>query len=257
MTDLPLIAVDIGNSSTKIGWAFSAATAGGFPAPKETRSFATEEPPSGELLSSLPRERCHWHIASVHREGTRLLSEWLKQHRGDDEILLLTHRDLPIDVRVEFPDRVGLDRLAAAVAANTLRRADRAAIVVGAGSAITVNVIAADGAFEGGVILPGFRMSAEALYGADLLPLAILSPNEQPPPVVGKNTEDAIRSGLFWGAVGAVREIIERIAASLAQPPEIYVTGGDLRQFAEYLGNEASYVPNMVLSGIAVAAVRR
>jgi type III pantothenate kinase len=257
MTDSPLIAVDIGNSSTKIGWAFESAARGGLPAPKETRSFITGQSPPEGLLSGLPREQYRWHIASVHREGTRLLTEWLKQRRGDDEVRLLTHRDLPIELRVEYPERVGLDRLAAAVAANILRRPDRAAIVVGAGSAITVNVVSADGAFEGGVILPGFRMSAEALYGADLLPLAVLSPNEAPPPVVGKNTEEAIRSGLFWGAVGAVREMIERISGPLAQPPEVYVTGGDLRQFAEYLGDEASYVPSMVLSGIAAAAARR
>ena len=75
--------------------------------------------------------------------------------------------------------------------------------------------------------------------------------------MVGKNTEGAIRSGWFWGAVGAVREVIDRMTGQLEQQPEIYVTGGDLRRLAEYLGDEASFVPNMVLSGIAVAAARR
>src|SRR5207247_7904642 len=111
----------------------------------------------------------------------------LAADRADDKIRMLTHRDLPIQARVDFPDRVGLDRLAAAVAANVIRRQSRPAIVIDAGSAITVDFVAADGAFEGGVILPGFRMSAEALYGADLLPLAVLSPDDEPPAVVGKN----------------------------------------------------------------------
>jgi type III pantothenate kinase len=189
----------------------------------------------------------------VHREGTRVLQAWLQQSRPGDEVRLLTHHDLPIATRVEFPDRVGLDRLAAAVAANVLRTAEAPAIVIDAGSAITVDLVAADGAFEGGVILPGFQMSAQALSSADLLPVARFSPDEIPA-VIGKSTEAAIRSGLFWGAVGAVREIIQRMSAELDREPEIFVTGGALRRLAEHLDDEASFVPNMVLSGIAIAA---
>ena len=151
---------------------------------------------------------------------------------------------------------MGLDRLAAAVAANVLRDASRPAIVIGAGSAITVNLVAADGAFEGGVILPGFRMSAEALYGADLLPLTVLAPNDEPPPIVGKNTEAAIRSGLFWGAVGAVREI----SAANVRPARSAAANLCHRRrpaaARQHLGDSARFIPNLVLSGIAAAAPR-
>jgi len=256
MTSSPLIAVDIGNSSTKIGWDFDLPAGGTIPTPRETRSFPTGQDPPDSLAPALPREPCRWHIASVHREGSRILGDWLGAQRTNDSIRQLTFNDLPIVARVDHPDRVGLDRLAAAVAANLLRNSGRPAIVVGAGSAITVNLVAADGAFEGGVILPGFRMSAEALYGADLLPLTVLSPNDEPPPVVGKNTEAAIQSGLFWGAVGAVREAVQRITNQLDEPPLIFVTGGDLRQLASYLGDSARFIPNLVLSGIAAAAAR-
>jgi type III pantothenate kinase len=254
MSDVPLIAVDIGNSSTKIGWSFQTAAEDGLPAPQNVKSIATGQSPPESLAAMLPQERCRWHIVSVHREGTRVLTKWLQSHRGHDEVRVLTHRDLPIPTRVDFPDRVGLDRLAAAVAVNAIRSRSRAAIVVDAGSAVTVDLVAADGVFEGGVILPGFRMSAEALYGADLLPLAVWSPEEEPPAVVGKNTEAAIRSGLFWGAVGAVREIVERMSASLEAPPNVFVTGGDLRQLTQQLGDVATFVPHMVLSGIAISA---
>lgn len=251
-----LIAVDIGNSSTKTGWFGESSFGATLPEPSGTLSFATGLAPSDDVLAKLPQEPSRWHIASVHREGSRIMQAWLTAKRPRDDVRLLTHADLPISCRIDRPDRVGLDRLAAAVAANMLRAKDRAAIVVDAGSAITVDLVASDGAFEGGVIMPGFKMSAEALDKADLLPLATLAPNDEPPPVVGKSTELAIRSGLFWGAVGAVREIIDRMATQLAEPPEIYVTGGDLRRLAEQLGDEASFVPNMVLSGIAVAAAR-
>jgi type III pantothenate kinase len=256
MTSSPLIAVDIGNSRTKIGWDFGAAAAGQLPTPRETRSFPTGQLPPESLASALPQSLCRWHISSVHREGARILKDWIGAQRTNDVVRLLTNNDLPIVARVDHPERVGLDRLAAAVAANLQRDSGRPAIVVGAGSAITVNLVASDGAFEGGVILPGFRMSAEALYGADLLPLTVLAPNDDPPPIVGKNTEAAIQSGLFWGAVGAVREAVQRISDQLDQPPQIFVTGGDLRQLASYLGNSARFIPNLVLSGIAVAAAR-
>jgi type III pantothenate kinase len=250
-----LIAVDIGNSATKVGWFDSTAErVGTLPKPVATCKFNTGEQPGNGFSATLPAEASEWQMVSVHREGTRTLCDWIAANRPNDAVRTLGWCDLPIEARVDFPERVGLDRLAAAVGANRLRNADRPAIVIGAGSAITVNVVAADGGFEGGAILPGFRMSAEALFGADLLPLTLLAPNDTPPPLVGKNTEDAIRSGLFWGAVGAVREVVARISTTLAVQPQIFVTGGDLRQFTQYLEADAQFVPDLVLSGIAVAA---
>lgn len=248
-----LIAVDIGNSATKLGW-FDVQAAG-LPTLEGVQSFPTGTSPPGSLLAALPAEACQWLVSSVQREGTRLVSQWIHAQRPADLWRVLTHADLPIRTSVEFPEKVGLDRLAAAVAVNVLRDAGRPAILVGAGSAITVNCISADGVFEGGAILPGFKMQADALFGgADLLPLALLAPENEPPPALGKNTEAAIRSGLFWGAVGAVRELIAQMSAAMTTQPQVFVTGGDLRQLAEHLGNDARFVPNLVLSGIAVAA---
>jgi type III pantothenate kinase len=255
MSDSALVAVDIGNSGTKLGWSFSSLPAGELPVPRQTSGFATGQLPPAELAAALPSKQLRWRVASVHREGARLLAEWVNVQRPGDEFVLLTYRELPIEVRTISPERVGMDRLAAAVAANAIRAKDRSAIVVDAGSAVTVDLVSADGAFEGGAILPGFRMSAEALFGADQLPLTLLAPNDQPPAALGKDTGSAIRSGLFWGAVGAVREIVERLRGELAAPPDVFVTGGDLRQLAAYLDG-ASYVPNMVLSGIALSAGR-
>src|SRR5262249_12952781 len=161
------------NSATKLAWfeESGSQTNLGLPAPAAMQSIATGQAPPGDLLAALPNQHCTWDIASVHREGLRRLLHWIKSQRPNDQVRQVTHGDLSLVVRLEHPDRVGLDRLAAAVAANVIRNPLRPAIVVDAGSAITVDLVAADGAFEGGVILPGFRMSAEALYGADLLPL--------------------------------------------------------------------------------------
>ena len=121
---------------------------------------------------------------------------------------------------------------------------------------MTVNFIDSAGVFQGGVILPGFRLIARALSaGTDLLPTVDTSFHTTTPPhVSGKSTEEAIRSGLFWGGVGAIRELIGRVSAELDSPPQLYVTGGDAKLLVKFLSPDAVFVPDLVLQGIALAA---
>jgi type III pantothenate kinase len=257
MSAAKLVAVDIGNSYAKLGLfapdAIAQQSAGELPSPAKTTDFPTAQGPSAQVLNWLPNHPLIWRATSVNRAGSDRLTAWLQQHRPDDDLQFLTRDSFSIAVKVDEPDKVGLDRLAAAVAANVLRPENTPAIVVGAGTAITVNLISEQGAFLGGAILPGFRLSAEALYGgADFLPLALLEPNAEPPSPVGRNTEHAIRSGLFWGAVGAVRELITRMKLELATQPALFITGGDLRRLSLVLDEQAHYLPHLTLSGIAI-----
>ena len=156
--------------------------------------------------------RAAWWIGSVNRPAATSLIDWLRAERPDDPITLLAAGDLPLVVAVERPDMVGVDRLLDAVAANRLRRPGRPAIVVDVGTAITVDLVSADGAFRGGAILPGIAMSARAMHEfTDLLPLIEMSELGSPPPAVGTSTVSAMRSGLFWGAVGSIRELVGRM----------------------------------------------
>ena len=250
----PIIAVDIGNSSIKFG-RFEVILPMQLPEPTWVASFPTSHDFSPETFSDLPAS-IRWRVASVQREAEVRLANWVQKHRPQDDYQQLSYRDLPLNVALPQPEKVGLDRLAAAVAANALREQTRAAIVVSAGSALTINLISPAGAFLGGSILPGFRMSAQALASAtDLLPLALLETAAEPPPALGQSTAAAIRSGLFWGAVGAVREIIARY--SMTHPhPNLFVTGGDLQRLAPLMGDQACFVPNLVLTGIALATLQ-
>ena len=127
-------------------------------------------------------------------------------------------------------------------------------ILVDTGSAITVDFVSADGVFRGGAIMPGIDMSARALHEfTDLLPLVSLNELGASPPALGISTVTAIRSGLYWGAVGGIRELIARLSASLAQPPALFLTGGAAAHLAGVLGLEARYEPHLVLSGVALA----
>ena len=129
---------------------------------------------------------------------------------------------IPISVEVDSPETVGLDRLLNAVAANEIKPTSRPAIVIDSGTATTVNLISAQGSFCGGAILPGLEMSAKALhfYTAVLPLLPVQDLGGETPVAPGRNTREAIRNGLFWGQIGAIRELVHQICRQqgLAEP---------------------------------------
>ncbi len=181
---------------------------------------------------------------------------WLESRTGDTRESMTAER-LPLVVDVERPDLVGMDRLASALAANRLRRPESAAIVIDIGSAITVDLITRAGAFAGGAILPGIAMSARAMHDfTDLLPLVMMSEFGAPPAPLGASTTAAMRSGLFWGAVGAARELAARLSAG-SPATQVFLTGGAASAVASLIvseaGEPAEYVPHLTLGGIALA----
>jgi type III pantothenate kinase len=123
------------------------------------------------------------------------------------------------------------------------------------GTAITVNLVSSSGAFLGGAILPGIAMAARALHEfTDLLPLLDMQSLAEPPPALGTNTVEAMRSGIYWGAVGGVRHLIELLAGSVQGEPMVVLTGGAAPAVATLLAHQARYEPHLVLAGIALAA---
>lgn len=135
---------------------------------------------------------------------------------------------VPMRLEVREPDRVGADRLCAAYAA--WRLAGGAAVVVDAGTAITVDGVRADGAFAGGAILAGPHLTSEALRrGTALLPA---TPTALPARVLGRTTEEALAAGVGYGLGGAVRALIARAAEELREPVRVVGTGGALSRLA-------------------------
>lgn len=245
-----LVTAGIGNTTVKVGLVKSCGPSS-WPEWLARREVPTANFDPATLSEMLPEQAVEWYIGSVQRTVESRLRDWVRLHRQQDHYRLLTFEDLPLKIQVEVPARVGLDRLAAAVAVNRLRDPARPAIVIDAGTAITVNLITPDGVFQGGVILPGLGLTARALsMGTDLLPLVAAEVYSEPPPVVGKSTEAAIRSGLFWGNVGAVREIVDRVHGELAQTPQVFVTGGDAQRLVDFIAPDAKFAPDLVLAGI-------
>ena len=66
-----------------------------------------------EVAEQLPQEACRWRVASVHRSAQQMLHQWQQASRAGDDYVALPYRDLPLEINVEFPERVGMDRLIA------------------------------------------------------------------------------------------------------------------------------------------------
>ncbi|MBY6090127.1 type III pantothenate kinase [Pseudooceanicola sp. 502str34] len=136
---------------------------------------------------------------------------------------------LPVAPRVDEGTRPGPDRLANAVGAFDRYGGD--VVVVDFGTATNFDVVAEDGAYVGGVIAPGVNLSLEALHqGAAALPHVDVT---RPERVIGTNTVACIQSGVFWGYVGLVRGICERIKDEYGRPMKIISTGGLAPLFAQ------------------------
>lgn len=197
-------------------------------------------------------------IAGSHPESCdRLVGEWPLE--GCQPIVISGYQQIPIEVDVEVPGRVGVDRLLNVFAAGRMLRGDQPVIVVDSGTATTVDLMTSDSIFRGGSILPGLRLSAHAMhdYTARLPLLNVDDELAALPDVPGRNTEAAMRAGLFIGQLGAVRELVSRLSLAAAEQfresvaAQVFVTGGGGRQLASHL-TQATYVDSLPLHGLAM-----
>src|SRR5262249_10876257 len=117
------------------------------------------------------------------------------------------------------------------------------------GTAVTIDALAQDGQFLGGLILPGLDLMAEALAtgtaGLTRGPGAIA--------LFPRTTADAIASGAVQSICGAIERMERALAQRLAEP-QILLTGGGAAVICSYLGRSAQVVPNLVLDGLRIAA---
>ncbi len=165
-----------------------------------------------------------WAVAGVHPARRDRLVAWLRE-RGDDVRVLADYRELPLRVAVDAPERVGIDRLLNAVAVAPRVPPGTAAVIIDAGSAVTVDLVDGTGVFRGGAILPGLQLMGRALnaYTA-ALPL-VVDFGAAPPTVPGTNTTAAITAGVYHTVCGGIDRLVERLR-SVAEPARVFFTGG-------------------------------
>jgi type III pantothenate kinase len=182
---------------------------------------------------------------------TRLLEDW-KATPWPEPRVIRDRLAIGVATSVDSPDRVGLDRLLNAKACACLKRNGQPVIIVDSGTATTVDLVLGNGTFAGGTILPGLELSAKSLHSYTAL-LPQLTPADlrgPAPPVLGKNTEAAMRSGLYWGQVGAIREIVQRLSDQLAphQPLLLFTGGGGTLLAPHFTGARSE--PFLALQGL-------
>jgi type III pantothenate kinase len=166
-----------------------------------------------------------WVLASVQPHRCGRLCRWL-QRQGDCVEQLEFASQLPLSVALEKPDHVGIDRLLNAVAVKRVLPPGQPAILVDAGSAVTVDWLDPTHTFRGGAIFPGLRLMAEALHRyTAFLPLVSLS--AVVPELPGTATVPAMQAGIFWAVVGGIDRAARRLCRLAPTEPKLFLTGGD------------------------------
>ena len=160
--------------------------------------------------------------------------------------------DFPIDV--DEPRSLGADRAVNAIAAHATYPGDL--IVVDFGTATTFDVIDFNGAYKGGIIAPGINLSLDALvnHTAKLPRIAIESPRDAT--VTGRNTEDQMLIGVFWGYVAMMEGLIARMRTEIGRPAKVVATGGLALLFEEHTSLFDHVDPDLTIEGLAILAAR-
>lgn len=221
-----LLAVNVGNTETSLGvfrdqelaWRWRMATVpertgdelavlfGGF---LEQQGLSFDRHVTGVVISS------------VVPSATEALRDMVRRYFGFPPVVVETGIRTGIPVLVDNPKEVGADRVVNAVALAA--KYGGPAIAVDVGTATTFDAVSDDGEYLGGAIAPGVRISARALYEqtARLVLVELTAPKS----AIGKNTVEALQSGLVYGHAAMIDGVVERMAKELGDPT-VVITGG-------------------------------
>jgi len=188
-------------------------------------------------------------VSSVKADWTKLIQQIVQDNLGEKIHIIGKDIPLPMDLAVDEPDKIGTDRVVSAAAAYAV--VEDAVVVADFGTAVTIDLVDERGVFLGGVICPGFEISAEALkQNTAQLPKVKVT---RPKTAYGKTTNQAINCGLYYSAVATLQEIIRRYAEKISRWPHTILTGSAAKIIKDDCEFIDSYVPNLAVKGIALA----
>ena len=248
-----LVVADIGNTRIKWGLCNDGGIARSVSLPDDSDSWQQQ------LTLWRLEGRLNWCLASVQPARTERLADFLRS-RGDTVRVLHRYSELPLALKVEKPEQVGLDRLLNVLGAKALIVPGTPAIVVDAGTAVTVDLLDDEGAFAGGSIFPGLRLMAEALHDHTAL-LALVDTQGPVPLVPAGTTTNAIAAGIHWAVAGGISALLRTLSLtvpSLEAKVPVFLTGGDAPKIQFNLLDRDLFQyqlrPTLTLEGIRVAA---
>lgn len=240
------LAIDIGNTNITLG-VFSGETL------EETfRLPSDRELPQSEyelLLKTLFKnysiDSCA--IGSVVEELTSVLQRATDNVFGISTFVLTYASEHGLKLDLQTPQEVGADRIANAFGAKELYKLP--AIVVDLGTATTFDIVASDGHFKGGVIMPGLNMQLKSLnLSTSKLPRIEASFSER---AIGDSTENAILSGVIRGSASAIEGLINQCELELGEKACVIATGGYSSLISKYMLRQFDYInPSLTLQGL-------
>ena len=153
-----------------------------------------------------------------------------------------------LNIKIDNPAQLGADLVAGAVGAIDAYKMP--CVIIDMGTASTVSVLDRNGAFLGGVIAAGVRLTLKALTENTAQLPAI--PIEAPKSVIGTNTTESMQSGLVYGTASMIDGLLEKITAELDETPTVLATGGLSKEVISHCKTNIIYNENLLLEGLRV-----
>jgi len=244
-----IIAIDIGNTETTVGIGSNGVW--------ESYRFTTRDANTSDELLALFNSTLDLDadsknqiagsiVCSVVPQVTNNMVQAIEKFLNSIPIVVGPGVKTGLKVNIDNPKELGPDRIANSVAGYKIAESD--VVIVDLGTATTFDVVNAKKEYLGGAIAPGIKISLDALTSktASLKSVEL----DLPKKVVGKNTYEAIQSGLIYGHASMIDAMIEKLLQELGTKPKIILTGGLSETINPALNLNAAYEEDLTLIGL-------
>jgi type III pantothenate kinase len=251
-----LLAFDVGNTTVAVGL---------FRGPKLAKSWKikTDRDKTGDEYGAVllnlfqvagldPKQIEAAILSSVVPPLTPVMQEMCRTYFGLDPLVVGPGLRTGMPILYENPLEVGADRIVAAVAAY--EKHGGPAVIVDFGTATTFDAVSAKGEYLGGAIAPGIQIAAEALYlkTARLPRIEIRKPKQ----AIGRTTVSSMQSGLYFGYIGLVTNIIDEVRKEIGKNAKVIATGGFGGEITPEVPAIDHYEPDLILEGLRIVYER-
>ena len=244
-----IIAVDIGNTETTVGigskdnWDSYRFTTRDTNTPDELLALFNS---TFQIKSEVKKDIEGAIICSVVPQATNSFSEAIRKYLNLEPVIVGPGIKTGLRVNIDNPKELGPDRIANSVAGYLITETDT--VVIDLGTATTFDVVSKNKEYLGGSIAPGIKISLDALTlkTASLKSVELDIPNK----VIGKNTYEAIQSGLIMGHASMIDSMVEKIILEIDIEPKIILTGGLSNVVQPILNVNVEYIENLTLVGL-------
>ena len=244
-----IIAVDIGNTETTVGigskdnWDSYRFTTRDTNTPDELLALFNS---TFQIKSEVKKDIQGAIICSVVPQATNSFSEAIRKYLNLEPVIVGPGIKTGLKVNIDNPKELGPDRIANSVAGYLITETDT--VVIDLGTATTFDVVSKNKEYLGGSIAPGIKISLDALTlkTASLKSVELDTPNK----VIGKNTYEAIQSGLIMGHASMIDSMVEKIILEIDIEPKIILTGGLSKVVQPILNVNVEYIENLTLVGL-------